>query len=81
MRFWVPTNIFFNFLFYFLILERGEVGEREEERNIDARGKHPSVASCMCLRPDQGTELQLRNVAGPGVTLATFWSAGQCSAN
>ena len=33
---------------YFFFRERGEVGKKERERNIDMREKHKLVASCMC---------------------------------
>ena len=36
----------------YLFLERREGREKERERNIEVREKHPSVASCRC--PDRG---------------------------
>ena len=44
---WKPvySSLFLkNFLFLFLILERGEVREEERERNIDVREKHRLAA-------------------------------------
>ena len=38
----------------YLFLERGEEREKDRERNIYVREKHPSVASHMCAR--LGTE-------------------------
>ena len=45
------------------------------ERNIDVRGKHQSVASCMV--PDQGLNPQPKYMPWPGIQLETFWCMGQ----
>ena len=56
--------IFALFFFFLLIPERGEGREKERGRNIDVRGKHRSLASCMS--PHWGPNSQPRAYALTG---------------
>ena len=62
-----------------MILETEEGREKERARNINAREKYRSVASCMC--PDWGLNLQPRHVPWPGIEPVTLWFAGWHPAN
>ena len=48
----IPEATLFIYVFLkdaiYLFLERGEVGEKQRERNINMREKHGLFASCMC---------------------------------
>ena len=66
------TGVFFFWFLTFIysLLERGKGRKKQRERNIDVRGKHRSLASC--LQPNRGPGLQPRHVPWPGIKLATF---------
>ena len=60
-----------------LFLELGEGRERVTERNIDVRGKYPSVD--FCTHPKWGQNLQPRHVPWWGSEPMTFWFMEWCS--
>ena len=65
--------LLFVFLRFYLFF-RGKGEEKERERNIDGRKKHPSVASCLC--PNGGLNPQPRHVLWLGIEPVTFRFVG-----